>query len=147
MAITVRRTARALCALVLASLGAAAPAAAKGFGPGDLVICDARRCAPVMERKAVDVASALIFTGQQPRLVPAPRLGARSFELRYRTGYVIGMVGGPKLGRFLSYGVVLERFDRGSWYQVPPTLARELRALTTGFRPAPITARSLRRAR
>jgi hypothetical protein len=147
MATTARRSARALCALVVASLGAAAPAAAKGFGPGDLVICDARRCAPVMDRTAAEAASSLIFTGRQPRAVPAPRLGARSFELRYRTGYVLGMVGGPRLGRFLSFGVVLERFHRGSWYQVPPTLARELRVLTSGLRAAPITPRSLGRAR
>jgi hypothetical protein len=147
MSTAVRRTARALCALAAALAATAGPAAAKGIGPGDISVCDGRRCVPVMDRGAATAAGALLYLSRQPRVAPSPRLGARSFQLRFGNGYVTGIVGSARLDRFLSYGVVLGRFRRGSWYRVPAPLARELRRLTVGLTPRPITRGSLDRSR
>jgi hypothetical protein len=87
------------------------------------------------------------YSGDPLSVVPRPRLGAASFELRFRNGYATGIVGSAKLDRFLSYGVHLERFRRGVWYRVPAPLARELRRLAAKLRPIPLTRESLARSR
>jgi hypothetical protein len=62
-------------------------------------------------------------------------LGAWYYELRFRNGYVTGIVATRRLDRFLSYGVHLERFARAGWYGVPHPLSQELGRLTVGLRP------------
>ena len=135
----------ALAAVVV--LVGATGAVAKDFRPGDLRVCDLERCVPVVRREVVARLGPFYYQGAPPRVVSAPRFGASSFELRFRNGYVTGIVGSAKLDRFLSYGVHLGRFRRGAWYRVPALIARELRRLTARLRPIPITAASLSRSR
>lgn len=129
------------------ALGSVPGAVAKDFGPGDLRVCNGKRCVPIVRPKAVAMLGPFYYTGAPLRVAPAPRLGAPSFELRFRNGYVTGIVGSARLDRFLSYGVHLERFSRGTWYRVPEPLSRELRRLTAPLRPIPITRASLSRSR
>jgi hypothetical protein len=74
-------------------------------------------------------------------------MGAPAFQLRYDNGYVTGIVASPRLDRFLSYGVYLERFHRGTWYRLPPRAASELRRLTADLRPLRVTAAAVRKSR
>jgi hypothetical protein len=125
----------------------APPAAlAKEFEPGDLRICNARRCVPVMNRPALTALGVFYYIGTKPPpRAPRAHVGAPSFELRFDNGYVTGIV--ATADRFLSYGVNLGRFDRGRWYRVPPKAARELQRLTASLRPIPLTRASLARSR
>ena len=121
---------------------------AKGFEPGDLRICNAKRCAPIMSKPAVAALSRFYYTGvSPPRRAPRVALGAQAFELRFENGYVTGIVAAANLDRFLSYGVNLRRFAAGRWYRMPPTAARELRRLAAGFRPLRVTRAALGRSR
>jgi hypothetical protein len=70
-----------------------------------------------------------------PVRVRRPKLGVPYYELRYRNGYVTGIIATRRLDRFLSYGVVLGRFTRDQWYKVPHKVSREFRRLTVGLRP------------
>ena len=78
-------------------LVAATAGAAKGFEPGDLRICNAKRCIPIMNRPALTALGAFYYIGTRPPSV-APRapLGAPSFELRFDNGYVTGIVATPQ---------------------------------------------------
>ena len=69
------------------------------------------------------------------------------FELRFRNGYVTGIVATRRLDRFLSYGVNLDRFARDRWYAVPRELQQELGRLTVGLRPLRITRAALAKSR
>jgi hypothetical protein len=69
------------------------------------------------------------------------------YELRFRNGYVTGIVATRRLDRFLSYGVHLERFARDRWYAVPCSLSGEFRRLTFGLRPLRLTRAALARSR
>jgi hypothetical protein len=136
---------------VLAStafLAVTSAGAAKGFEPGDLSICNAKRCVPIMDRPALTALGAFYYIGTKP---PArarrPHLGAPSFELRFDNDYVTGIVATTRLDRFLSYGVNIGRFDAGRWYRVYPKAARELRRLTVGLRPIRLTRAALARSR
>jgi hypothetical protein len=122
-------------------------AAAKDFKPGDLRLCNATRCVPVMEPGAVEALARFYYTGPQPARARAVPLGAPAYELRFRNGYVTGIVATAKLDRFLSYGVYLERFMRGRWYQMPEAAAAELRRLAVGLRPLRVTRERLARSR
>jgi hypothetical protein len=126
----------------------ATAATAKEFEPGDLRICNAKRCVPITSRPALTALGRFYYTGTSPlsRAV-RPSLGARAFELRFDNGYVTGIVAAAKLDRFLSYGVNIGRFDAGVWYRVSDRAARELRRLTAGLRPIPLTRASLARSR
>jgi hypothetical protein len=122
--------------------------AAKEFDPGDLRICNARRCLPITNRPALSALGALYYIGTRPpSRAPRAPLGAPSFELRFDNGYVTGIVATARRDRFLSYGVNIGRFEAGRWYRVPRTAARELRRLTAGLRPIPLTRASLARSR
>ena len=126
----------------------ATPAAvAKDFQPGDLRLCNAKRCVPVMNLRAVKALAGFYYTGSQPARAPAVRLGAPAFQLRFDNGYVTGIVATKKLDRFLSYGVYLGRFQRGSWYRLPEAAARELRCLAAGLTPLRVTRAALDRSR
>jgi hypothetical protein len=82
-----------------------------------------------------------------PTGVRSPRLGAAAFELRFSNGYATGIVATRRLDRFLSYGVHLERFRRGTWYRVPAALAAELRRLGAALKPLRVTRAALARSR
>jgi hypothetical protein len=121
-------------------------ASAKNFGPGDVRICNATRCVPIVSR---DVLPRLgpFYGGASAERVPRAPLGAPYYQLRFRNGYVTGIVATRRLDRFLSYGVHLEAFERNQWYSVPSRLAEEFRRLTTGLRPLRVTRAALARSR
>jgi hypothetical protein len=134
--------------LVLAAAALGVPSAgAKDFGPGDLRVCNASRCVPVKRAEVLPTLGSFYYSDGQPRIAFAPALGARAFELRFRHGYATGIVAGPRLDRFLSYGVNLGRFERGTWYRVPEQLAAELRRLASPLRPLRVTPAALARSR
>ena len=123
-------------------------AGAKGFEPGDLRICNTKRCVPIMNRPALTAFGAFYYIGTRPpSRAPRAHLGAPSFELRFDNGYVTGIVATAGLDRFLSYGVNVGRFDRGRWYRVPRNAARELRQLTASLRPIRLTRAALAKSR
>ena len=137
-----------LVAVVVAvAAGGASAASAKDFRPGELRVCDRARCVPVVKPSAVALLGPFYYGTGRLAVVPRPRLGAPSFELRFRSGYVTGIIGGPKLDRFLTYGVHDGRFLPHTWYRLPRQLQRELRSLTAGLRPIRITRASLARSR
>ena len=126
----------ALAGLVALSALVALPAAsAKDFQPGDVRICNSRHCRAVVNRGALAGLASLYYGDRLPARARRPRLGQPYFELRYRNGYVSGIVAGGRLDRFLSYGVVLGRFTPYRWYRVPDRASREFRRLTVGLRP------------
>lgn len=127
----------AVATVVLLLLPAAATA--KDFRPGDLRICDARRCVPIVDSRVLPTLSAFYYTGKQPRRAGPPRLGARVFKLEFPNGYVTGIVAASRLDRFLSYGVNLGRFRAGAWYRLPARAAASLRALALRLRPLRLT--------
>jgi hypothetical protein len=132
---------------VVAAVVLAAPAGAKEFGPGDLRLCNRERCAAVEKPSSLEAFGALIYVGARPAAMPPVKLGAESFELRFRNGYVAGIIARGERDRFLSYGVYLGRFRRGAWYRVPARLATDLRRLTAGLEPLRVTPATLRRSR
>jgi hypothetical protein len=127
--------------LVLPSAGA------KDFGPGDLRVCNATRCVPIVKREVLPQLGAFYYSGPSPARVDRPALGSAYYELRFRNDYVTGIVATRRLDRFLSYGVYLGRFARGTWYSVPRSLSAELRRLTVGVRPLEVTNAALARSR
>jgi hypothetical protein len=138
--------------LLLGALAASAllvlpSASAKDFGPGDLRVCNATRCVPIVNRDVLPQLGSFYYSGPPVRHVPRPVLGAPYYQLRFRNNYVTGIVATRRLDRFLSYGVHLERFTRGTWYTVPRLLSGELRRLTVGLRPLRLTRGALARSR
>ena len=128
-----------LAIAALAVLLGAGGAGAKEFASGDVRVCDATRCVPVMRPTMVRLLARFIYTGPTPATVARPAWGAPAFELRYRNGYVTGVIGSTRLDRFLSFGVYAERFRPRVWYRVPPELGVELRRLTAGMKPYRVT--------
>jgi hypothetical protein len=137
-----------VAALLAAAALAATPAAtAKEFEPGDVRLCNAHRCVPIVNRSVFPLLNAFYFGPPKARVAARPRLGAPAFALRYRNGYVTGIVVSAKLDRFLSYGVNVNRFRRGVWYRVPTRVASELRKLTAGMKPLRVTKAALAKSR
>ena len=122
-------------------------ASAKDFGPGDLRVCDASRCVPIVNRQVLPQLGRFYYSGGPLARVTRPPLGTPYFQLRFDNGYVTGIVATRELDRFLSYGVHLERFARDAWYAVPRALAAELRRLTAGLRPLRVTRAALAKSR
>lgn len=122
-------------------------AQAKDFGPGDLRVCNAKRCVPLVNTEALPELGAFYYSGGRPAEAASPRIGAPAFELRFRNGYVTGIVATRRLDRFLSYGVHLGHFRRGTWYRVPHAISLELRALSRGLAPLRVTRAALKRSR
>jgi hypothetical protein len=139
----------AFAAATAVALLAAPGANAKGFEPGDLRICNATRCKPVMYRPAVEALGAFYYADPRPPALAArPPLGAPAFELRFDNGYVTGIVAAAaRLDRFLSYGVNLGRFEAGWWYRLPRPAGRQLRRLMDGLVPLRLTRAALARSR
>lgn len=123
-------------------------ATAKDFGPGDLRICNAHACIPVVRRQVLPLLGRFYYSSRfHPRKIARAHLGARMFRLEFRNGYVTGIVATRRLDRFLSYGVDLGRFRRGTWYRLPPRFAAELRRLATRLRPLRLTRAAVKRSR
>jgi hypothetical protein len=120
--------------LIFASAGTA-----KDFGPGDLRVCNANRCVPIRKQDALKALSSFYYGVNEPAGVRSPGLGVPYFQLRFRNGYVTGIVATARLERFLSYGVNLNQFSRGKWYRVPTRASLELRELTRGLQPLRLT--------
>jgi hypothetical protein len=125
-----------LVALVVATALLVLPAAsAKDFQPGDLRLCNAKRCVAIVNR-AVLKKLAEFYYGSYPLTTRhRPQHGAPYYQLRFRNGYVTGIVGTQRLDRFLSNGVNLGRFAPRRWYAVPRGASAELRRLAVGLRP------------
>ena len=137
-----------LAALVVTAAVALAPsAAAKDFRPGDLRLCNAKDCVPVLDQKALDVVGAFYYGSRRPRRSLPPALGVPYYELRFRNGYATGIVATAALDRFLSYGVNLNQFARARWYRVPTMLAAELRRLSASLKPLRLTRTAIRKSR
>jgi hypothetical protein len=118
-------------------------ASAKDFGPGDLRVCNAQRCVPIVKRSVLPLLGSFYYSGPPPARPAQPPLGTRYYELRFDNGYVTGIVAGRALDRFLSYGVHLERFEKDVWYSVPPRMSAELARLTAGMQPLRLTRAAL----
>ena len=118
-------------------------ASAKDFGPGDVRVCNATRCVPIMKRNVLPQLRSFYYSGPALAHLRAPALGTPYYELRFRNNYVTGIVATSRLDRFLSYGVHLERFRADQWYAVPPRLSAELRRLAAGLRPLHVTQAAL----
>jgi hypothetical protein len=139
---------RALLGALLVAVTLLVPSAgAKNFRPGDVSVCNAARCVPIVSGRGVSQLTPFYFSGPALAHLRAPALGTPYYELRFDNGYATGIVATTRLDRFLSYGVHLERFARDQWYAVPPKLAAELRRLTGGLAPLELTAAALRRSR
>ena len=145
--------ARRLAFLLLAPLLVAAAvlgpltAQAKEFGPGDLRVCNAHRCTAITTPNVLAQLGDFYYGGAPQASVPAPHLGAIEYELRFRNGYVTGIVASARLDRFLSYGVNMNRFSGGRWYRLPAATARALRRLTMTLTPLRLTRSAEHRSR
>ena len=122
-------------------------ATAKDFGPGDLLVCNVKRCAPIVKDDVLPLVGSFLYSGPPPAIRRQPPLGTPYYQLRFPNGYVTGIVATRRLDRFLSYGVHLERFGPDTWYAVPRGLARELARLTARLRPLGLTPAALARSR
>jgi hypothetical protein len=133
--------------LAAAALVAIPAATAKDFKPGDLRVCNARRCVPITNRAVLPLLGAFYYGPRDAHVAAPARLGAPAFELRFTNGYVTGIAASARLDRFLSYGVNVGRFQRGVWYRIPARLASELRRLTAGLKPLRVTREALAKSR
>jgi hypothetical protein len=128
---------RIVVALAALALICASAASAKDFRPGDLRVCGAAsRCVPIVEQPVLDAFAAFYYRDGHPPSSPAPRRGAPAFRLVFGNGYVTGIVA---TDRFLSYGVNLGRFDRLTWYRLPPRAVLALRRLAASLQPLRVT--------
>lgn len=139
---------RALLAGIVATAFLVVPAAgAKDFHPGDLRVCNAKRCVAITNRAVLHQLGSLYYGSYGLTPVHRPALGVRYYQLRFRNGYVSGIVAGGRLDRFLSYGVNLGRFAAGRWYTLARRSSAELRRLTAGLPPFHLTRAALARSR
>jgi hypothetical protein len=142
------RLARLVTLAAALAAGALTPsAAAKEFGPGDLRLCDAKRCVSITAPAVLPALSRFYYSDRPPRIAPSPRLGVPTLELRFENDYVTGIVGYRSFDRFLSYGVHLGYFKRDRWHAIPPRISAELRRLAATLEPIPLTRAALRRSR
>jgi hypothetical protein len=140
-------SARRLIALLFASTVVFISAAgAKDFDPGDLRVCNASRCLPIRNRDVLSMLSAFYYGEAQPPIARSPRTSAPMFELRFRNGYVTGIVATRRVDRFLSYGVHLGHFRRGTWYRLPAEASLELRRLSATLKPLRVTSAALEKS-
>lgn len=122
-------------------------ASAKDFRPGDVRVCNATRCVAVLNRSVLPHLASFYYGGPPPVRVPRPELGTPYYELRFRNGYVTGIVATRRLDRFLTYGVHDQRFIRDAWYAVPCRMSVELRRLTDLLRPLRLSRAALAKSR
>jgi hypothetical protein len=122
-------------------------ASAKNFRPGDVRACNSTRCVPILDRSVLPQLTSFYYSGPPPVRVARPALGTPYYELRFRNGYVTGIVAARQLDRFLTYGVHDQRFIRDTWYAVPRRVSAELRRLTDAMRPLRLTRAALAKSR
>jgi hypothetical protein len=118
-------------------------ARAKDLRPGDMRVCNATRCVPILNRSVLPHLTSFFYTAPQPVRVREPALRTPYYELRLRNGYVAGIVATRRLDRFLTYGIHDERFIRDTWYAVPRGMSIELRRLTDALRPLRLSRAAL----
>jgi hypothetical protein len=121
--------------LVAAALLVVPTASGKVFKPGDVRMCNAKRCVPIRNRVVLDKLGGFYYGSYALTTVRAPTHGVPYYELRFRNGYVTGIVATRRLDHFQSHGVNVNRFANGRWYGVPPRVSAELRRLAVGLRP------------
>jgi hypothetical protein len=121
--------------LVATALLVIPAASAKLFKPGDVRLCNSKRCVPIRNQVVLGKLSSFYYGSSSLTPVRAPTQGAPYYELRFRNGYVTGIVATRRLDHFESYGVNVGRFASGQWYGVPPRVSAELRRLAVGLRP------------
>jgi hypothetical protein len=121
--------------LVAAALLVVPAASGKVFKPGDVRLCNAKRCVLIRNRVALEKLGSFYYGTYPLTTVHAPTHGAPYYELQFRNGYVTGVVATRRLDHFLSHGVNVGRFANGRWYGVPPRVSAELRRLAVGLRP------------
>jgi hypothetical protein len=136
-----------VCAVVAGALLVLPSASAKDFGPGDLRVCNQARCVGIVKREVLPLLGSFYYHRPVAAHVRGPRLGAPYFELRFDNGYVTGIVATRRLDRFLSYGVNIGHFERGTWYGLPRRAAANLRRLSADLRPLRLTRAALARSR
>jgi len=141
------RTSLTVATVVVSALLAVPAAGAKDFRPGDVRVCNATRCVPILEDSVVPQLKSFYYTGPRPVRRARPGLGTPYYELRYRGGYVTGIVATRRLDRFLTYGVHDGRFAEHTWYAIPRQLSVELRRLTDALRPLRLTRAALAKSR
>jgi hypothetical protein len=129
------------------SLACVPVAAAKHFRPGDLRLCGLSRCLALKDQAGLDSLSAFYYGDGRPARIARPAMNVSYYELRFRNGYVTGIVATAGLNRFLSYGVNMGRFARGTWYRVPARAAAALRTAASPLPPLRLTAAALRKSR
>lgn len=134
--------------LVAASALLAPPSAsAKDLRPGDVRVCNETRCVPILNRSVLPQLTSFYYSGPPPVRVRQPALGTPYYELRFRNGYVTGIVATERLDRFLTYGVHDQRFSQHTWYTVPRRMSVELRRLAAVLRPLGLTRAALAKSR
>jgi len=139
---------RPFCAaLVAVALVVVPAAAAKDMKPGDLRLCNAKHCVVIARQRTLDAFSAFYYGNPKPRAIARPAMHVPYYELRYRNGYVTGIVAAPSLDCFLSYGVNGQQFARGRWYRVPARAAAEVRRLSAGLPPLRLTRAAVAKSR
>jgi hypothetical protein len=121
--------------LVAAALLVVPAASGKVFKPGDVRLCNANRCVPIRNRVALEKLGGFYYGSYSLTTVRAPMHGAPYYELRFRNGYVTGVVAMRRLDHFQSHGVNVNRFASDRWYGVPPRVSAELRRLAVGLPP------------
>jgi hypothetical protein len=122
-------------------------ASAKDFRPGDVRVCNATRCVAIVNRAVQPQLASFYYSGPPPTRVRRPDLGTPYYELRYRNGYVTGIVATRRLGRFLTYGVHDQRFAADTWYAVPRPVSAELRRVSAVLQPLRLSRAALARSR
>lgn len=133
--------------VALSALLVVPAASAKEFHPGDLRVCNSTHCVAIVNRDELPQLGSFYYHRGSPARLRRPKLGAPYYQLRFRNGYLTGIVATRRLDRFLSYGVNLDRFARNAWYTVPHKMSRELRRLTVGLRPLRLTQAALAKSR
>jgi hypothetical protein len=121
--------------LVAAALLVVPTASGKLFKPGDVRLCNAKRCVPIRNRVVLGKLGGFYYGSYALTTVRAPAHGAAYYELQFRNGYVTGIVATRRLDHFQSHGVNTGRFASDRWYGVPPRVSAELRRLAVGLRP------------
>jgi hypothetical protein len=124
-----------LVGLVAAALLAVPAASGKDIKPGDVRLCNSKRCVAITNRVVLGKLSSFYYGSYALTIVRRPTHGAPYYELRLRNGYVTGIAATRRLDHFQSYGVNVGRFASGRWYGIPPRVSAELRRLAVGLRP------------
>ena len=94
-------------------------ASAKDFRPGDLRVCGAVHCRVVTERAQARAFSAFLYGNGRLVRASAPRVGSPVFQLRLKDGFVAALLSRASIR---VHGLYCERFMRGRWYRLPPSL-------------------------